>query len=249
MSHTAGVRIDAAERLARAVDEVLDTALRVSFVRHELGALPARDAVEVLLVSLEATERGDPRAQKLFLAAGVALAPISATPLRESLADAALARGHHHLGRILVRDAIEAPEAERVPDFGLARPVTLGERKSLARRRDRHLLARVLADPHPEVIRLLLGNPLIVEADIVRLAARRPLAPNVAREIAGSARWMVRYPVRLSLVKNPGTPRDVTLWLVPLLRGPDLEELSTDAAALPSVRAAASRARSRPIPA
>ena len=47
-AHTGAVRIDAAERLARAMDEVADSALRVAFVRHELAALPVFEAVDIL---------------------------------------------------------------------------------------------------------------------------------------------------------------------------------------------------------
>lgn len=239
----------AAERLARAADEVGDVALRVSFVRHELQRLPSADAVDVLRLAQLATHARDVRARKLFLIAGIGLAPSAATPLRAQLADAALQRGHRELARILVRDPVESPEAERVPDFGFARPITLGERKSLARRRDRPFLVRVLADPHPDVIRLLLGNPMMVEADIVRLATRRPIAPDVARELAGSPRWMLRPAIQVALVKNPGTPRDVSLWLVPLLPGAELTELRNDPATSPAIRAAAEAATTRAIPA
>jgi hypothetical protein len=238
--------VDAAERLARAVDEVSDAVLRTAFVRHELAALPVDEAVDVLSLCLGATELGDPRAQKLFLTAGVALAPVASTPVRERLAEGALRRGHRHLARLLTRDVLEESSAALVPDLGLGRPVSLGERKSLARRRDRQLLARVIADPHPDVIRLLLGNPMIVEADIVRLAARRPIAPDVAREIAGSPRWMVRYAVQLAIARNPWTPRDVALWVVPLLRPRELAELTLDGTLSPSVRDAAARACRRP---
>lgn len=238
--------VDAAERLARAVDEVSDAVLRAAFVRHELAALPVDDAIDVLRLCLGATEQGDPRAQKLFLTAGVALAPVASTPVRERLAEGALLRGHRHLARLLIREEPDDSSATHVPDFGLGRPVSLGERKSLARRRDRHLLARVIADPHPDVIRLLLGNPMMVEADIVRLAARRPISPDVAREIAGSPRWMVRYAVQVALARNPGTPRDVALWVVPLLRPRELAELALDATLSPVVREAAARARARP---
>lgn len=214
----------AAERLARACEEVVDLPLRVSFVRHSLGALGAADAVDVLELAARSAARGDARARLLFSTAAIALAPTSAAPLRDELADAAYRRGHRDLARMLLREVV--PDADHAPpEHGTGRPLTLGERKSLARHRDRLLLTRVLADPHPDVIRLLLGNPMIVEADVVRLAARRPAIADVSREIAGSARWMVRYPVLLALVKNPGAPRDVTLPLLVLLRRGDLAAL------------------------
>jgi len=238
----------AAESLARACEEVPDTALRVSFVRHQLGALPQVDAVDVLALAFRSAELGDHRARQLVAAAAMALAPSTALSLRASLADAAYRRGHRDLARLLTREERDhEPDATRVPDHGTGRPLALGERKSLARRRDRHLLTRVLTDPHPDVIRLLLGNPMIIETDIIRLAARRPAHPEICREIAGSPRWMVRYPVQLTLVKNPGTPRDVALPLVALLRRPDLNEIAGLPDLSHAVQQAATRALSRPL--
>ena len=50
-----------------------------------------------------------------------------------------------------------APEVARHGD----RPLTLGERKSLARQPSRAALARLLRDPHPAVVELLLDNSAI----------------------------------------------------------------------------------------
>ena len=54
------------------------------------------------------------------------------------------------------------------------RPLTLGERKSLAKKPDRDLLERLLADPHPDFIRGVLRNPRLTEDDVVRFVARVP---------------------------------------------------------------------------
>lgn len=220
--------------------------MRVAFIRHSLGALPEDDAADVLALAARSAELGDPRARLLFSTAAIALAPVTSTPIREAIAHAAYRRGHHDLARMLVREVTEEGD-HRVPDFGRGRPLTLGERKSLARRRDRLLLTRVLSDPSPEVIRMLLANPMIVEADVVRLAARRPVPADILREIAGSPRWMLRYAIQLTLVKNPHTPRDVGLPLILLMRRPDLEELVALPDVSRSVQEAARRALVRPV--
>jgi hypothetical protein len=108
-----------------------------------------------------------------------------------------------------------------VPDFGKGRVLALGERKALARRQNRDLIARVLRDPHPDVIRILLGNPGVTEDDIVRLCAQRPVASDVLREVFKNPRWLVRYKVKLALTLNPYAPLDVTLQLAPHLTAPD----------------------------
>jgi hypothetical protein len=139
----------------------------------------------------------------------------------------------------------EDEDALRVPDFGMGRPVTLGERKSLARRHDRELIARVIRDPHPDVMRILLGNPRLTEPDVLRLCARRPVATEVLREVYRCARWIVCYPIKLALVMNPHTPVDVSLQLLPLLHEQDLKRVREAADLPPELHAACHERPSR----
>ncbi len=126
-------------------------------------------------------------------------------------------------------------KAEQVPGDQQMSRLTLGQRKFLARGHDRHQLERLLLDPEPSVVRNLLKNPSVVEADVVRLAARRPVRDTVLREIAAS-RWGQRYSVRLSLVLNPYTPPDLALKLVGLLLYKDLRMASKDGSLHPMVK-------------
>lgn len=130
-----------------------------------------------------------------------------------------------------------APEAVPLPD----RPaITLGERKSLARGpTKRETLDRMLRDPDPRVIEILLGNPRILEADVVRLAARRPTHPEAQRAIFRSERFIERYPVKRALAFNPYTPSDLAGRLVPLLTRMDVKALAEDPAVSRTVREAA----------
>lgn len=129
---------------------------------------------------------------------------------------------------------------EPPPRFPGGRELTLGERMSLARAAPRDLIARLLRDPEPMVIRLLLGNPRLLERDVVFLASRRPLGHEVVREILGTPRWSQRYAVRRTLVLNPTVPNEVALRLLPLLTRQHLEEVAQDPA-LPPVRQDAAR--------
>lgn len=214
-----------AEALAAACAQARDLSLAASFLRHELSAMDAREAAEVVGAAREGAEAGLERARLLLSVVSLALAPLAAQALREAVASAAAERGDAGTASMLAPPAASIDETAAaplpVPDFGAGRPLTLGERKSLARRRDRNLLARVLRDPHPDVIRVLLGNPAVTETDVVRLCARRPVASEVLREVASAARWVVRYDVRLALAKNPHTPLDVSVPAVLQLRAPD----------------------------
>jgi hypothetical protein len=127
----------------------------------------------------------------------------------------------------------------RVPDYGTGRALTLGERKSLARKPTRKAMEKLLADPHPVVIRTLLQNPKVVEDDVVRLAARRPNDPAVLAEVAGSPRWAHRVKVRMAIVLNPDTPVAVAIPLLALLVRPELLLVADTGGLAPALRAAA----------
>jgi hypothetical protein len=116
------------------------------------------------------------------------------------------------------------------------RALTLGDRKWLARRPDRETMQRLLADPHPDVIRRCLGNPRVTEDDVIRVAARRPGRGEILAEVARSP-WARRPRVRLALVLNPATPIEIALRLAGLLLRPELELVARSPAVNAPVRA------------
>jgi hypothetical protein len=218
--------VERAEALARTVASLADVRMRVDYVRHELSLLDPMGAVDLLAVVAARAEARDPSHASLLLSISVALADPVVEPLRQTLHAAASTRGHLDLARLLAREST-GPAADassknaQVPDFGRGRPLTLGERKALARTHDRNLILRVIRDPHPDVIAVLLANPSLTESDVVRLCARRPVAAEVLREVFRATKWVVRYGVRRALVKNPYCPLDVALQLAAHLNAQD----------------------------
>lgn len=209
--------------LARRIASFADPKMRVRYLQHELGMMEPARIADLVTVAAHGAEARDGDYGALLLALCLALAQEECAELRLEVARAALARGQHETASLLQpRPPIrQSEEPLQVPDFGRGRPITLGERKSLARGRDRDLLARVLRDPSPDVIRILLDNPALTEPDVVRLCAQRPVAPEVLREVFRNTRWIVRYGVRRALVKNPFCPVDVGLQLAAHLTHPD----------------------------
>jgi hypothetical protein len=118
-----------------------------------------------------------------------------------------------------------APERQLKPT---GRPLTLGERKSLARTHSREQLLLLLRDPHPAVVEILLNNPHITEAEIVRIAAARPAVPASLAAIASHARWSVQHAVKRALVLNPATPLADAIRIATTLRAQELRELAAD---------------------
>jgi len=216
-----------ARALARRITSIADPAVRVKYLAHEIQRMGPGDVATLVTLAMHGAEARDGDAGALLLALCLALAREECGELRERVVRSAAAAGQHETVSLLdPRPAERVTENDpQVPDFGRGRSLTLGERKSLARSRDRDLLARVLRDPHPDVIRILLGNPTLTETDVVRLCARRPIPEDVLREVFRCTRWIVRYRVRRSLVKNPFTPIDLALQLAAHLTAPDAREV------------------------
>lgn len=108
------------------------------------------------------------------------------------------------------------------------RPLTLGERKALARTHLRDKINLLVRDPHPAVIAILIENPYVTEADIVKMAAARPAVPDSLSKIATHPRWSVRHPVKRALVLNPATPLADAVRIATTMRANELAELAAD---------------------
>jgi hypothetical protein len=246
-----------AEALVRSTLALAEAPLRVALLREAMLATPTSELALALDLLCERAEQAEPRARECLISIVDALYGLDAEGreavqrLREEAAGESLlalerllrappsgggpagerASPSRPAGR-LTADGRE-PKEERVPDYGKGRPLTLGERKSLARRPDRVMMGRLLLDPHPDVIGRLLANPKLTEDDVLRLASKRPNRPEVLSEIARSDRWMHRPRVRMAIVLNPSTPPEVSLPIVSLLMRQELK-LVAESTAVPS---------------
>jgi len=118
-----------------------------------------------------------------------------------------------------------APERALKPT---GRPLTLGERKALARTYKREELLLLLRDPHPAVVAILLDNPHITEGDVVRVASARPAVPESLAKVAAHPRWSVRHAVKRALVFNPSTPLADAIRIATTLRAQELREIAAE---------------------
>jgi hypothetical protein len=87
-------------------------------------------------------------------------------------------------------------------------------------------IARYVHDPSPRVIRSLLKNLHLLEEDVLVIAQRKNLPPDILEYIAKDRRWAESYPIRLALAKNPRSPLSVSLTQARYLRLFDLEEIT-----------------------
>ena len=133
---------------------------------------------------------------------------------RQAMYTAAMAGEHHPIARLFLTTSppVDIPpqlKKQLGPERALRpadRPLTLGERKALARTHRRDKLLLLLRDPHPDVVAILLDNPHVTEAEIVRVAAARPAVPDSLALVAAHPKWSVRHAIKRSLVLNPATP-------------------------------------------
>jgi hypothetical protein len=156
---------------------------------------------------------------------------------RQGLYEAAVA---HNLPAIARLFLVASPKGQLPPTLSkqlgperplrpMDRPLTLGERKALARTHRREKLTLLVRDPHPQVVAILLDNPHVTEHDVVKMAAARPAVPESLGAIASHARWSVRHAVKRALVLNPSTPLADAIRIATTLRSPELAELAADA--------------------
>ncbi|NOY92340.1 MAG: hypothetical protein GXP55_14185 [Deltaproteobacteria bacterium] len=208
--------------LAQRVKALPEVAMRARWTREALERLPVDESLEVLRSARDCAVGRCPAFSEAWLAISLALSEPAGEALRRRLLAHARCSGALELEALLDQGpAVDDPRASKLPEFGRGRPPTLGERKSLARTRDRELLSRVLRDPHPDVMRILLDNPRLTEIDVLRAASARPVAGQVLREIFLSTRWIIRPSVQTTLVLNPHCPRELALFLVPQLSRTD----------------------------
>jgi hypothetical protein len=123
------------------------------------------------------------------------------------------------------------------------KPLTLGERKSLARTHRRDQILLLLRDPHPAVVTILLDNPHVTESDIVRISSMRPAVPESLAKIAAHAKWSVRHAVKRALVQNPSTPLADAIRIATTLRASELAQLADDASLPEQLRTHAAQMR------
>jgi hypothetical protein len=118
-----------------------------------------------------------------------------------------------------IRRAAEAIILTHVPHL----PV--GEKLTLARRGPSRIAGAVLAEGHPQAIKLALGNAFLTESQLLKVLAKADVPERVVAAIAQHPKWSCQYNVRLGLLRNAHTPVPVILAILPDVTVRDLKEL------------------------
>jgi hypothetical protein len=202
-----------------------DPEIRLYRFGERLRNLPAEEAAWTLARVQERVADGDWRARRIGfgLLDKSRLERVLSPEGLQAVAEALQARGHP--GALLFG---RTPRTGGAGDDGILAPPKepVGYRISLARRAMAGMLERLLFDPDPRVVRALLGNPRVTEADVVKLAASRRAGPQALEAIAQDDRWIVRYAIKVALANNPTAPIRIVIGLLPYLMHQDLRTLS-----------------------
>jgi hypothetical protein len=224
--------LDDAHAVARRLAALPEPAMRVAALSEHLIASDPDDAAWLLDALATAGRAGGPP-YDLSLLAAIELAGGERLPYptRRAIFEAAERLGLESCKELLFSAPTTESELDAAAPRSLTpgtRPLTLGERKSLARTWKRDVIERLLGDPHVDVVELLLRNPRLTEADVLRIATARRASAAVLELVLHARRWNVRPGVRRALLRNPKLPEAAAVRLVGLLNRTELRELGRD---------------------
>ena len=102
----------------------------------------------------------------------------------------------------------------------------LGQKITLARRGPARVAGALLAEGHAQTVAIVLDNPYMTEAQILRVLSREKLPAPVIPAIVQHRKWSITYNVRLALVRHASAPLATILSYLPELTVSDLRELA-----------------------
>jgi hypothetical protein len=124
---------------------------------------------------------------------------------------------------------------------GRVTELTVGEKTSFALRATRGVIPALLRSRETRVLRNLLSNERLTEAEAVQIAGSRAIPNEVLGLIAAHHKWGGRQAVRAALLSNPRTPVSAALGIVGRLAHRDLHRLAKDGNVPTIVRVGAQR--------
>lgn len=167
----------------------------------------------------------------------LALAKNPKTPLFSALSIARFLRlfdladlARNHLLPVIYRKKLEAIVIEKIPTLAL------GIKKTLAKIAAGEILISLIKDGYPDVIKLCLHNPHLVEAHLYKVISHKTTTSGTIRTIAENRNWTYRYHIKFALIRNEHTPLARSVLFLSDLKIGDLKELFRDPHLPPGVR-------------
>jgi len=130
--------------------------------------------------------------------------------------------------QLTLSPAVNAELRRNAEEQVLARlpQLPLGQKITLARRGPPRVAGALLAEGHAQILHIVLDNPNLTEAQVLRALSREKTLPAVPQSIAAHRKWAHVYNVRLALVRNASSTLSTILAYLPQLTVSDLRELA-----------------------
>ncbi|MCB1049846.1 MAG: hypothetical protein H6510_03845 [Acidobacteria bacterium] len=119
--------------------------------------------------------------------------------------------------------------------------MTVPQRVQAAIKGNREVRQTLIRDANKLVSSAVIKSPRITEAEVEFYSNMRSLNSEVIRSIALNREWMSNYKIIHNLVKNPRTPIDISLKLLPRLVQRDMKQLEMDKGVPDAIRRTAKR--------
>jgi hypothetical protein len=119
-----------------------------------------------------------------------------------------------------IRRVAEEVILTRVPHLAI------GEKLTLARRGPSRVAGAILAEGHPQALKLALGNAFLTESQVLKVLAKAGVPERVVVAIAYHPKWSCQYNVRIALVRHPHTPSAALQAFLPQLTLGDLKQIA-----------------------
>ena len=103
----------------------------------------------------------------------------------------------------------------------------LGQKIALARRGPARVAGPLLAEGGSQILSVVLDNPHLTEAQVLKVLSRERVHPEVVYSIIHHRKWSCTYNVRLALVRHPASTLSSILAYLPELTVSDLRELAS----------------------
>jgi hypothetical protein len=108
----------------------------------------------------------------------------------------------------------------RVPNLAI------GEKLTLARRGSARVAGAILAEGHPQGVKLALANSFLTESQVLKVLAKPGVVARVVAAVAQHPKWATQYNVRVALLRNPHIPVASLLAFLPNLTLRDLKDVA-----------------------
>lgn len=102
----------------------------------------------------------------------------------------------------------------------------IGQKLTLARRGPSRVAAAILAEGHPQAMKLALENGFLTESQVLKTLAKDSLNGRVVAALAAHPKWSCLYNIRVALIRNASVPAECVQKFVGDLALNDLTDLA-----------------------